>query len=158
MYLISNSCSRGVERASALVLNGQFVTHRKNSSLFTNQNLGSQYPSFLPNTKPSPLPYPLFPSVLPLRPGVPLGAQALCGGGGRPSAQEQQADDRHQLPGGPLCGSVLLSTLGKWWGGREGHTRREGGREGGKGPSFSFSGTQLSSDMSFSPVKTKRHQ
>lgn len=32
-----------------------------------------------------------FPSAPSPRPGVPLGAEAICGGGGRPSAQEQQA-------------------------------------------------------------------
>lgn len=48
-----------------------------------------------------------------LRPGVPLGAEAVCGGGGRASAQEQQADNRQQLSGGALRGSVFLSTLGE---------------------------------------------
>lgn len=52
------------------------------------------------------------------RPGVPLGAEAICGGGGRTSAQEQQADDGQQLSGGTLCGSLLLSTLGEWKGQR----------------------------------------
>lgn len=49
-----------------------------------------------------------------LRPGVPLGPEAICGGGGRTSAQEQQTDNRQQLSGGTLCGSVFLSTLGEW--------------------------------------------
>lgn len=48
-----------------------------------------------------------------LRPGVPLGPEAVCGGGGRTSAQEQQTDNRQQLSGGTLCGSVFLSTLGE---------------------------------------------
>lgn len=58
---------------------------------------------------------PLFSSTFLLspRPGVPLGTEAICGGGGRAAAEEQQADNRQQLSGGPLCGSVLLSTLGE---------------------------------------------
>lgn len=47
------------------------------------------------------------------RPGVPLGAEALCGGGGRALAQEQPTDDRQQCPGGILCGGLLLCTLGE---------------------------------------------
>lgn len=60
-------------------------------------------------------PFPLPPSTFLLspRPGVPLGAEAICGGGGRASAQEQQADNRQQLSGGTLRGSVLLCTLGE---------------------------------------------
>lgn len=42
-----------------------------------------------------------------------MGAKAICRGGGRASAQEQQADNRQQLSGGTLCGRVLLSALGE---------------------------------------------
>lgn len=45
--------------------------------------------------------------------GVSLGTEAICRGGGRAAAKEQQADNRQQLSGGTLCGSVLLSTLGE---------------------------------------------
>lgn len=48
------------------------------------------------------------------RPGVPLGTEAICRGGGGAFAEEQQADNRQQLSGGTLCGSVLLSTLGEY--------------------------------------------
>lgn len=55
------------------------------------------------------------PTFLPSpRPGVPLGTKAICRGGGRASAQEQQADDGQQLSGGTLRGSVFLSTLGEY--------------------------------------------
>lgn len=47
------------------------------------------------------------------RSGVPLGAKAIRRGGGRAPAEEQQADDRQQLSGGTLRGSLLLSTLGE---------------------------------------------
>lgn len=53
------------------------------------------------------------PSTFLPRPGVPLGAKAICRGGGRASAQEQQADNRQQLSGGTLRGSVFLGTLGE---------------------------------------------
>lgn len=52
------------------------------------------------------------------RPGVPLGAKALCGGGVRALAQEQPTDHRQHCPGGILCGGLLLCTLGEpfvWW-------------------------------------------
>lgn len=51
-----------------------------------------------------------------------MGAKAICGGGGRASSQEQQADNRQQLSGGTLRGSVLLSTLGEY---REQSKRRK---------------------------------
>lgn len=47
------------------------------------------------------------------RPGVPLGAEALCGGGVRALAQEQPTDGRQQCPGGVLRGGLLLRTLGE---------------------------------------------
>lgn len=61
---------------------------------------------FHPSLLFAPLPSP--------RPGVPLGAKAICRGGGRASAQEQQADGRRHLSGGTLRGSVLLGTLGEY--------------------------------------------
>ena len=59
-----------------------------------------------------PVPHSAFPSSP--RSGVPLGAKAICGGGSWASAEEQQADNRQQLPGGTLCGSLLLCTLGEY--------------------------------------------
>lgn len=48
------------------------------------------------------------------RSGVPLGAEAVCGGGGWTLAQEQPTDNRQQCPGGILRGGLLLCTLGEF--------------------------------------------
>lgn len=44
---------------------------------------------------------------------VPLGTKAFCRGRSRTSAEKQQTDDRQQLSGRTLRGSLLLCTLGE---------------------------------------------
>lgn len=85
----SNQCHAAPLRAASMAIISRFPSHVS--------------PFFAPSA--------FLPS---LRPGVPLGPEAICGGGGRTSAQEQQTDNRQQLSGGTLCGSVFLSTLGEW--------------------------------------------
>lgn len=85
----SNQCHAATLRAASMAIISRFPSHVS--------------PFFAPSA--------FLPS---LRPGVPLGPEAICGGGGRTSAQEQQTDNRQQLSGGTLCGSVFLSTLGEW--------------------------------------------
>lgn len=115
----SNQCHAATLRAASMAIISRFPSHVS--------------PFFAPSA--------FLPS---LRPGVPLGPEAICGGGGRTSAQEQQTDNRQQLSGGTLCGSVFLSTLGEW-------------REDKEDPIF-FSFLFFSLFRAPDSVKTLRHQ